>query len=402
MTRSAEAGSVFRTDVIVVGGGVAGLWLLSRLRSAGYGALLLESARLGEGQTRYAQGIIHGGTKYSLQGALSESARAVADMPGRWRQCLAGDGELDLRSAQLLSEHHYLWSSASLTSRMTGFLASHAMRARTEACKSEQRPQVFRDPAFRGQVYALDEPVLDALSVVRALAEPWREDLLQVRSPDATTFALKDDVRVRLTDAEAGTLELQARCLVCCAGAGNEALLAALEQTTPQMQRRPLHMVLAKGSLPSLYAHCLGASANPRLTISTHSHRSGEAVWYMGGQLAEEGVARNADEQIAKAREEIAALLPWVDLSGVSWQTLRIDRAEPLQPDGSRPTESFAQRQGPLITAWPVKMALAPLLADRILALLEDVAPGREAPAPLPDWPRPDYAPAPWDELTWN
>ena len=52
-----------QVDIAIFGGGVAGLWLLNRLRKAGYQAILLEADRLGAGQTRYAQGIIHGGTK---------------------------------------------------------------------------------------------------------------------------------------------------------------------------------------------------------------------------------------------------------------------------------------------------------------------------------------------------
>lgn len=401
MTMS-DSRPAFRTDVIVVGGGVAGLWLLGRLRSAGYGALLLESGRLGEGQTRFAQGIIHGGTKYSLHGALSDSARAVASMPARWRSCLSDGGELDLGAAQILSPHHYLWSTASLTSRMTGFFASHAMRARAEVSRGDGRPEVFRDPRFRGQVYALDEPVVDAGSLVRALAAPRRERTLHVRQPEAVRFEVNDGVRVHLEDREAGSLSLHARWLVCCAGAGNESLLASLGREAPAMQRRPLHMVLARGMLPPLYAHCLGASANPRLTVTTHRHRSGDTIWYLGGQLAEDGVQRDAKSQIEKARAELAALLPWVDVGGVRWQTLRVDRAEPRQADGGRPSEAFLSSEGPVITAWPVKMALAPLLADRVLGLMTEPGARRDGDTQLPSWPQPEYAPPPWDELPWN
>ena len=58
----------FHIDVAIIGGGIAGLWLLAQLRERGYGALLIESNQLGSGQTLCAQGIIHGGTKYRLRG----------------------------------------------------------------------------------------------------------------------------------------------------------------------------------------------------------------------------------------------------------------------------------------------------------------------------------------------
>ncbi len=49
------------TDILIVGGGIAGLWLNARLRRAGYATVLVESASLGGGQSVKSQGIIHGG-----------------------------------------------------------------------------------------------------------------------------------------------------------------------------------------------------------------------------------------------------------------------------------------------------------------------------------------------------
>ena len=62
------ANNILRVDIAIIGGGIAGLWMLSRLRKRGYSALLIESEALGSGQTICSQGIIHGGVKYSLQG----------------------------------------------------------------------------------------------------------------------------------------------------------------------------------------------------------------------------------------------------------------------------------------------------------------------------------------------
>src|SRR5690606_23628222 len=78
------------TDVLIVGGGIAGVWLNARLRRAGFATLLVEKGSLGGGQSVKSQGIIHGGTKYALHGALTGSSEAIAAMPGRWREALAG------------------------------------------------------------------------------------------------------------------------------------------------------------------------------------------------------------------------------------------------------------------------------------------------------------------------
>jgi glycerol-3-phosphate dehydrogenase len=58
-------------DLLIVGGGAAGLWILDTLFWRGARAVLLENDCLGSGQTISAQGIIHGGLKYTLQGSLT-------------------------------------------------------------------------------------------------------------------------------------------------------------------------------------------------------------------------------------------------------------------------------------------------------------------------------------------
>ena len=391
-------------DVVIFGGGVAGLWLLNRLRNRGYNVALLESQALGTGQTRYAQGIIHGGTKYALTGKLTDSADAVARMPVIWRECLDGKGEIDLSGVKLLSSHQYLWSTTSIGSRMAGFFASKLMRSRTVVLNFEERPLLFRDEHFRGQVYRLDEPVLDTASLIEMLAAPHRNTILKFDFDSGLTLDPQRPGKLELV-ADGNRLVIDARCLVLTAGKGNGELLKRLGRESPAMQLRPLQMVLVRGELPEgVYAHCLGASTNPRITITTHRDNTGRTVWYLGGQLAEEGVGRDAQTQIKAAQQELAQLFHWIDLSDCQWATLSIDRAEPSQPDGGRPADAFAELNDGVITAWPTKMAMAPRLADQVEQLLQEagVLPGG-SPADLPTWPQPDTAPLPWqEEARWK
>ena len=209
-----EASQSINVDVAIFGGGVAGLWLLGRLRKAGYQAVLLETDRLGAGQTRYAQGIIHGGTKYALTGKLTGSSEAIVEMPSRWRACLEGSGELDLSGVKLMSDHQYMWSTTSLTSRMAGFFASKLMRSRTQSLEGDARPELFRNPKFKGQVYRLDEPVLDTASLIAELAAPHREAIIQ-----STGLKLDSQTPSKITLHDGSVIHAQ--CLVLCAGAGN-------------------------------------------------------------------------------------------------------------------------------------------------------------------------------------
>ena len=373
--------SVISTDVLIVGAGVAGLWLNARLRRQGFSTVLVESRTLGGAQTVKSQGIIHGGAKYALHGALTGASEAIADMPRRWREALAGTGELDLTGVRLLSEAHYLWSPGTLAGNLTSFFASKAVRGRVDQVKGDQLPPALQDPRFKGKVYRL--------------AELGGDGLLSGQNIEPV-FANEELIGLRIDGRE-----IHAQRIVFSAGAGNAELLASAGISVPAQQLRPLHMVLVKGpSLKPLYAHCLGGGPKPRITVTTHPAANGEWVWYLGGDIAEaDGVARTPAEQIAVAQKELGNLLPWVDLSQAQWATLRVNRAEPAQSGLVRPDNAFLADQGRLLVGWPTKLALAPDFSDRVITALHNdgIQPGN-APV-LPEFVRPPLAQTPWEQL---
>ncbi len=118
-------------DVLIFGGGGAGLWLLDELRRRGYDALLVERYALGAEQTVASQGILHGGIKYTLSGLFSESARTIRDMPGIWRDCLAGRSEPDLTGTRVAAEFCHLWGTRTMRSRLGLAGARHGLRSDT-------------------------------------------------------------------------------------------------------------------------------------------------------------------------------------------------------------------------------------------------------------------------------
>jgi len=387
--------SAISTDVLIVGAGVAGLWLNARLRRQGFSTVVVESASLGGGQTFKSQGIIHGGAKYALHGALSGASEAIADMPRRWREALAGKGELNLSGVRLLSEAHYLWSPGTIAGNLTSFFASKAVRGRVDQVKGSELPPALQDPRFKGKVYRLAELVIDVPSLVEKLAELAGDSLLA----GETIEPLRNEGE--LVGLRVDGRDIHAQRVVLSAGAGTADLLKALNVSHPAMQRRPLHMVLVKGpTLKPLYAHCLGGGPKPRITVTSHPAADGQWVWYLGGDISEaDGVAREPEEQITFAKKELAQLLPWVDLSQAQFATLRVDRAEPQQSGLVRPDNAFLDVQGRLMVGWPTKLALAPDFADRVLASLsrDDIHP---IPQPSsPDLPRPPLAKPVWDVL---
>jgi glycerol-3-phosphate dehydrogenase len=420
--------TLFQAELAIIGGGIAGLWMQAAWSVRGRSSLLIvrdpkpgnglsapshstnlgrpSGGGLGDGQTIWSQGIIHGGLKYALGGEATRASQAIAEMPGRWLAALEGRGEVDLRGLRPFADRQHLWTTGGVLARLAGLAASKAIRTPVERVEPAERPEALRGAGAGVDVYSVGEPVLPVRGLVRALAEPLGDSML---AADEVVAIRSDADGVEVEIVCAGrTAVIRARRLVLCAGAGNPGLLAmaglseARGSSVSEMQRRPLHMVVARGPLPMLNGHALGASSKPRLTITTamgDQAGPGERTWLIGGEIAEAGVARDEAAQIAEARRELAACLPWVSLAGVRFATGRIDRAEARTADGQKPDVPVVRRFGPVVVAWPTKLAFAPLLTDQVEAelvasgLAMSAGGGRESMG----WPVPRVASYPWD-----
>lgn len=404
--------SELSVDVAILGGGIAGLWLLNRLLNKGYNAVLFESEALGGQQSVNSQGMIHGGIKYALGGALTGASEAIAAMPEHWRRCLRGEGDVDLRGAIVLSEHFYLWSTAGVTSRLTAFFGSRMSRGRVDSVPRPERHPLFQHRDFHGSVYRLVDLVLDVPSLIQTLAANcpnrifhYDADSLSFERGANRSGAGSELAALRLASG-GQALRVAAQRVVLSAGAGNEALLQRLGSSSPAMQRRPLQQVLVKHDYPHpLFAHCTGSNASPRLTISTHATDDGRWVWYLGGDLATNGVDLPPAELIERARAELHDLLPWAELGHTEWATVRLDRAEPLQRGLMKPDKAFAEPASDcpaVIAAWPTKLTLAPNMADEVERYLLPPDPARANSLPIElarTLPHPPLARPCWETL---
>ncbi len=391
------------TDIAIIGGGIAGLWILNRVRQAGFSAVLLECDMLGSSQTSKAQGIIHGGMKYALQGSVTQSTRAIADMPTRWKKCLAGTGEIDLSKVPILSSQQYLWSTKSLASKLSSMLAGITLKSGTETLSKDQFPEIFRNAHFKGQVIALDEVVLDVHALLFALMKSHQDVIFKIdRDQDVVLDANDHLASFRVQSKPMKPLEVKAQKYIFTSGVGNALILKKFCLTSLEMQRRPLHMVIVKHEISTpLYGHCLGLSQVPRMTITTHRAQDGKYIWYLGGQIAETGVKRDKNTQIEMAKNELNDIFPWLDFSKAQYASFMIDRAENKEPLGARPSSCFVKEVGNIMIAWPTKLAFAPKLADQVMDLLQNakIKPNLCDTRPCSGWPMPAVASPPWEQL---
>jgi glycerol-3-phosphate dehydrogenase len=391
-----------RLDAVICGGGAAGMWLLDRLSRQGCHVVLLEARALGAGQTIAAQGIIHGGLKYTLQGLLTPSAKSIRGMPAVWRNALLGRGMPNLTHTRVRSECCYLWQTETLSSRAGMLGARIGLQVKPETLSAEERPAALAH--VNGTVARLAEQVLCPASFLADLLEQYRDRILLIDGERGIRFQLNSpgeiDAVVLTSPVNRKELVLRPRQVVLAAGAGNARLRQLARLDDAVMQRRPLHMTLVRGALPALNGHCVDG-ARTRVTITSAVDAAGRTVWQVGGQVAEEGVQMSPVELTQHVRGELTAVLPGLSFDSAEWSTYQVDRAEGVTTKGTRPDNVQVLCAGNVTTGWPTKLALAPILAEEIASRISAEASSKPFDtSPLASWPRPAVAALPWEETT--
>ena len=364
-------------DIAIIGGGIAGCWLLRLLTEKGYRAVLFEADKLGCDQTLASQGMIHGGLKYALSGRLTGASEAIAGMPDRWRQCLAGEDAVDLSGVPLLADTYHMFAQRTTLGRLTSFFASKALRGRVNRLAPQAWPESFS--GFNGIVYDLNDFVLDVPALLQRLVSGLEHLTFNHRVDGRDISATGNRYQISLADNT-----FHADTLISCAGNGSNELTSALDLDSLKGQHRPLKQVIVKPKHGvRLNAHCVTgiASNEPRLTITSHGEGA-DLVWYVGGLLATTGVSRTDDQQIDFARSELEYCVPWLDWQGAEFATLDVDRAEPYQTSGLKPDEAYVGRVGNFLQCYPTKLTLTPDLGDRVL---RELSPATSSSTPGPD-----------------
>lgn len=373
-------------DVLIVGAGAAGLFLLDSLIRKGISALLIESKALGFGQTTSSQGILHAGVKYSLGGLAGDDATETAAAAALWTKMFAGE-ETDLRAVRRLADHCYLWRTAGLAGAAGMLGAKVALRTRPEPLSKKARPAWLQHVA--GEVLTLGETVIDPRSLLHVLAQrhTGRIALGEVRS------VVHESTLHRIEIGGNHPVTVRARQLILTAGAGNEEL-ARLAGTPAKMQRRPLRQAMIRGPLEMVFGHCIDG-ARTRVTITSDHTATGEVVWHIGGQVAEDGPRMTPADFRAHLLNELREAIPKLDLHGCAFASYDVDRAEPRTVDGRRPPRAYAQTVDGVTIVWPVKLVLAPVIAAEIAAsTAASEYPAAQWPSEMP---APESAKRPWE-----
>lgn len=360
-----------KCDILIIGAGIAGLWLLHSLKRKGYNALLITDKGIGAGQTLASQGIIHSGLKYTLAGKVNNLAKTISQMPNRWRDALNAQGDVDLSTATINSPSQYLMIPPGIAGNLIKIATQKTFGDSVQTSTSPY-------PAFKGHTLDMGEMVLDIPSIIRALAQPYRDCI--------KTAKLE---------------EIEATTIIHTAAAGNQIIAKHNNHDKGlETQHRPLVMPLVKPAPFELYAHFVGKSDKPIATVTTHKTESGELVWYLGGQVGERLIDSNPQDAIDATLEAFKTYLPNLDTSQFKWSHVAINRVEGKSgTKGFMPDTPTIHQVDHTMYCWPTKLTFAPMLADMVLERLDCVPSEQGDFSALQNA---DYALAPWDDAEWT
>lgn len=379
-------------DIVIFGAGIAGLWTFNHLKSLGYDVLLLESKAIGSGQTIASQGIVHSGLKYAFAGKVNKLAQSISAMPDLWRAALKGQGPVDLSAARMSAETQYLLVPSGLMGGLVKLVTKKVLGGSVREIEKKDWPTDVVESGFKGAVIYMDEPVLDTASVIRALAEPYKDSVRLVDTPDDPLVFLEQH-------------NISAKKIIFTAARSNHETAKKLGHDAGlETQARPLLMGLLKPAPFEMYAHLVGNSDKPVATITTHKCADGTLAWYLGGGVAERVKESSIDEVIEVTKKGFAKYLPQVDLSEVQWGAWPIDRIEgKSEVDGWMPDTPTIHSAENCIYCWPTKLTFAPMLSERLIKKLKED--GVEPSDKQTDWsflPEAPYTQNPWDVVQWT
>ncbi len=387
------------TDVLIIGGGVQGLWLLNELRRLDYSALLLERERLGGDQTCHSHVYIHQGYLYrDNQDGLIERLRDTQEAWKEWRKnAFAKEGSLfgwiNKGAAEMKKK---FWE---------GVVLSCEPATLPPALAGSEITTLLKTPEFclngENLVGELQRENADFVSLIRQIKSVTLDaDLERV-----------EEVEVEMRKDE--YLIFRPKVLVFTAGSGNQELLdlisikypGAQERLQKAQQIRRSHMLVVKGK-KERFAPLTGVfpELDGLFIAARENEDDGSVVWLVSNFKIQslgawlEGVIANLKRLSPLYFDERSVL------ENLEFGVYEAPKAE-RRTNGDIPYEERIENFGfqNLWTVWPTKLTLAPRASRELTEEIKKrIKPSRSWIAPQ-SWvdlcQTPEVAKERWQEI---
>ena len=410
-----------QTDVLILGGGVQGLWLLKDLRREGYNAVLLETETLGGQQTCHSHVYIHQGHVYAAE-KLNADDTLVAklrDTDPIWKAWFAGTGRTPQRE------------------NMPSYFGFHSEAAleRLKALRSHPEfPLPFDDvdelpPALRGggtainKVCSSPEVCLNGQWLVKELSKDLKScigKIFVVNSIQASSEGLGPiKVEVSLSAASGDRRTFLSKGLVLTAGAANGDLMRLATQSwdrniqgviDTQQEIRKGHMLVVYGGKESSFEPLTGVFPDVGQLFIVSRKSGSEIIWLISDGRSpgpdEPGYSTwDAKKWLPDVVEALARLAPRFFGTTVRdqlrWAVYSAPKAEQggkLRPPG------WCSRVGKacLWVIYPTKLTLAPRMSSDVIADMRKAGIEQGSPFSPQQLVAAGFEPVPEAQETWT
>ena len=378
--------SQLHVDVLIVGGGIMGLWLAHDLHAFDRSFAVLEQNTLGGVQTCHSHVYLHQGFIYREV----ELAARLRSVTARWQDWLENRQHLvrsqssyfGFRNGEEFEQKLALWEHPALGLQCRVVAVSDWPAALLAgACRSSAVNILVSTP----------EQSLDGHLLMKELASGFPNSTFRIDGVDRIEVT-PGGVDLVARNATYGDLRIHSRFLVLAAGAGNLPLLTTffperfVGKRSPQQIRKAHMMVIrgAKEDLPALNgvfgsfgglfmvsreqgAENLWLVSDYRHSVEGHGADSGQEPW--------QSAVLDYLHELAPAVMEKAGRL--------QWDIYEAPKAEGAA-DGKLPDEErILSVDHGVWAVWPTKLTLAPKASAALLSHMNFTA----GPAPEPGQP---------------
>jgi glycine/D-amino acid oxidase-like deaminating enzyme len=361
-------------DVLILGGGVQGLWLLTDLRNAGYTAALVDPNPIGGAQTLHSHGFIHFGHAYPH--VYSKSSGYFAKARSSWEKFLS-----DNRHVAGPPQPAFV-GFLSLANALFWEDAWQASGLRFE--KLLNLPTQFHNSALEC-VYTTPQRRISPALLVKHLATTQRPAIVHGRPLSAKISQWGPQIKsvevlVRTAKGDVGFCP---RALVVAAGAGNDGLLLTLglanafsERPSTRTRRSFMLVVKSEARLPLPRLSLLVPDL--WLFVVSQSLSNGTVVWLVSSGIDQpEGLLNSRPPEAARVvAGRLRFLLPSIfesdSVQFASYEGLKSDVVIPHQtePPIVAPTVCASPDLSVMLVS-PTKLTLAPVASEMVLELID-------------------------------
>src|ERR1043165_2605609 len=284
--------AAIETDVLIIGGGVQGLWLLKQLRELNFDAVLVEQHALGARQSCHSHGFLHEGYNYPVVVKRVEELKESAQL---WSAWLAN---------KVPEKIHYGHEPAIYGFEEQTAIGRYGLWSKnTDVFGTIPEPAVippFLNETAVQRAYKTEEKNLSPRWVIKQLAAECNEDICKIKKITGMEMS-KETGRARVeyvtVETEKGTLEIKPGSVVFAAGAGNYDLLKQVSQKVDGNENRTAnkqkatvsHMLVVcgpserfkplTGAFPDLKLFVVGR----QYTSKIRGHSKKITVWFISG-----------------------------------------------------------------------------------------------------------------------